>query len=310
MSSGAPVDGSKLKVLDGGLGSELEHSYPILDNPLWSASLLHSDLEAIKNAHVRFLKAGAEVIITASYQASVEGFCEFLNISKEEAVGLIKCSATLAHEARKEYQRSTKQTDIVIAGSVGPYGACQHDSSEYHGKYVDTVPADTIKEWHRPRISALLSAGVDLLAVETLPALTEAVIITDLLKEFPQAKAWFCFTCKDEEHTCYGDKFSEVVATLSPHPQVFGVGINCSAPCHVTPLLESAQTNRTKKPFIVYPNSETCKRAWQLCSDSSQPPASYVEKWVGLGARWIGGCCHTTPEDIKQIREKMDNISL
>ena len=206
-SSGAPINGSKLKVLDGDLGSELEHTYPIRDNPLWSASVLHSNPAAIKNTHVRFLDAGAEVIITASYQACVEGFCEFLKVSEEEAVALIKCSVTLAQGARKEYLKKPSQhtADILIAGSVGPYGACQYDSSEYHGKYVDTVPANVIKEWHRPRISALLSAGVDLLAVETLPALTEAVIIIDLLKEFPQAKALLSFTCKDEEHTCYGD---------------------------------------------------------------------------------------------------------
>ena len=305
------MDGSKLKVLDGGLGSELEHSYPIFDDPLWSASLLHSNPEAIKVAYMHYLEAGAEVIITASYQASVEGFCEHLKVSEVEAFDLIKRSVTLAHGVRDEYlKKSAKQMDILVAGSVGPYGACLHDLSEYHGNYVDTISADVLKEWHRPRISTLLSAGVDLLAVETFPAFAEATIILDLLKDYPQAKAWFTFTCKDEEHTRHGDKFAEVVATLSPHSQVFGVGINCSAPCHITPLLESAQTSRTEKPFIVYPNSETLKREWQLCTDSRQPLVSYVEKWVKLGARWIGGCCLTTPEDIEQIKGKMDALSL
>ena len=306
------MDGSKLKVLDGGLGSTLEHVYPISDDPLWSASLLHTQPEAIKKTHVQFLESGAEVVITASYQASIEGFCEFLKISKDEAIDLMKRSATLACEARDEYLKTSpnKQQSILVAGSVGPYGACQHDSSEYHGKYVDTVSADTIKEWHRPRISALISAGVDLLAIETLPALKEAIVMTDLLKEFPQIKTWMAFSCKDEQHTCYGDKFSDVVTALSSHPQVLGVGINCSAPCHVTPLLESAQCNRTDKPFVVYPNSETItNRDWQLRSDCSQPPATYVERWVELGARWIGGCCHTTFEDIKQIKEKMDKLA-
>jgi len=304
------MDGTKLKVLDGGVGSLLGLRYPLLDNPLWSACLLQSHPEDIKDTHSLFLEAGAEVIITASYQASVEGFCEHLKVSEIEAIDLIKRSVTLTQEARDEYvKKSAKQTDILIAGSVGPYGAYLHDNSEYYGKYVETVPADVIKEWHRPRISALLSAGVDFLAVETLPALAEAIIMMDLLKDFPQTKVWFAFACKDEEHTCYGDKFSKVVATLSPHPQVIGVGINCSAPCHVTPLLESAQHYRAEKPFIVYPNSETLKREWQLRADSSQPLVSYVEKWVGLGARWIGGCCRVTPDKIKQIKEILGNLS-
>jgi len=58
----------------------------------------------------------------------------------------------------------------LIAGSVGPYGACQHDGSEYHGNYVDHMASEQLVQWHRPRVARLLEAGVDLLACETIPA--------------------------------------------------------------------------------------------------------------------------------------------
>ena len=63
----------------------------------------------------------------------------------------------------------------LIAGSVGPYGACQHDGSEYHGNYVDHMSSEQLVEWHRPRVARLVEAGVDVLACETLPAKVSAV---------------------------------------------------------------------------------------------------------------------------------------
>ena len=76
----------------------------------------------------------------------------------------------------------------LVAGSVGPYGACCHDGSEYTGNYVDVMTTEArlmmvandeggacdlqaLIEWHRPRIRQLLDAGVDLLAIETIPAM-------------------------------------------------------------------------------------------------------------------------------------------
>ena len=82
---------------------------------------------------------------------------------------------------------------VRIAGSLGSYGACLHDGSEY---CVKRVPRETIKNWHRPRMSALVEAGVDYLAIETIPALAEAEILVELLREFLNQKAWVSFTCK------------------------------------------------------------------------------------------------------------------
>lgn len=90
-------------------------------------------------------------------------------------------------------------TDIkipLIVGSVGPYGASLHDASEYSGAYADTTSVQVMKEWHIPRINALIEAGVDLLALETIPCKAEAVMLTELLKEYPSINAWLSFSCR------------------------------------------------------------------------------------------------------------------
>lgn len=65
-----------------------------------------------------------------------------------------------------------------IVGSIGPYGAHLHDGSEYTGTYADVVSKDTIKKWHRPRLNAVIEAGVDALAIETIPCLVCELIFT------------------------------------------------------------------------------------------------------------------------------------
>ena len=104
-------------------------------------------------------------------QASVQLLCENLKVTESEALDLISLSATVATQARAKFLDNNSGADSpLIAGSVGAYGACLHDSSEYTGEYVDHVSREEMKEWHRPRIAALLSAKVDLLAIETIPA--------------------------------------------------------------------------------------------------------------------------------------------
>jgi homocysteine S-methyltransferase len=190
-------------VVDGGLATELEkRGYNIADDPLWSARLLYSDPQAILEVHKSYLESGADIIITASYQASVDGFCQELGLTRHEALDLIGRSVAIAKEAQQLYSQRQRSEGVVkgrglplVAGSVGPYGACQHDGSEYTGDYVDHMTKEDLKAWHRPRVSALLSSGVDLLACETLPAVEEGVALTELLQEeFPLARAWISFS--------------------------------------------------------------------------------------------------------------------
>jgi len=84
----------------------------------------------------------------------------------------------------------------LIAGSVGSYGATLHDGSEYTGSFINSISREDLKEFHRDRIEALLDAGVDLLAMETIPVLGEALVLLDLISEYPHAKAWLSFQCR------------------------------------------------------------------------------------------------------------------
>lgn len=84
----------------------------------------------------------------------------------------------------------------MIAGSLGPYGAYLHDGSEYNGFYTDRISREELIDYHKSRISALVEGGVDLLAIETIPSKKEAEIIVELIKEFPNIKAWLSFSCQ------------------------------------------------------------------------------------------------------------------
>lgn len=163
-------------VIDGGFASQLtKHvTAPVDGDPLWSARFNATSPTAITKTHLDFLNAGADAILTNTYQASVEGYMEYLDLDRTKSIDLIKATVQLAHVARarflSEMGKSNSTIDIPwIVGSIGPYGAHLHDGSEYTGSYADYVTIDTIKNWHRTRIAAVIEAGVDALALETIP---------------------------------------------------------------------------------------------------------------------------------------------
>lgn len=86
--------------------------------------------------------------------------------------------------------------NIRVLGSVGPYGASLCDGSEYNGNYIDSINPKVLYDWHKPRIQALVEAGVDVLLFETIPSIGEADILLNILTEFPNKKAFLSFSCK------------------------------------------------------------------------------------------------------------------
>lgn len=291
VSSGGPL------VLDGGLATRLEAYGSDLRGGLWSARLLADAPELIRQAHRDFFEAGADVAISAGYQASVEGFTS-RGIDRADAVRLVARSVELALAERDAFGAG------LVAAGVGPYGAVLADGGEYTGDY--DLDEDGLYQWHRERWQVLTGSGADLVACETLPSLTEARALARLLTETPGVRAWMSFSCRDGEHIGDGTPMQEVVAELAPlhaRGSLVAVGVNCTAPRHVPALVRTVAAAGI--PAVAYPNSgeewDPLHRRWSGTGEPSEFGAAAVDWWRS-GAALVGGCCRTGPEHIRSVR--------
>ena len=301
------LDYQNVFILDGGLATELEARRHNLDDPLWSAKLLLEQPEVIRQVHSDYLWAGADCVISASYQASLPGLMA-RGLSKAEASDLIRLSVRLAIEARDQFWASKAnhrgRLRPLVAASVGPYGAYLADGSEYTGNY--DLDETGLLEWHWPRWQILAQSEADLLACETLPSLAEARALRQLLLETPNTPAWMSFTCRDGAHISDGTPLAECVRLLDDVPNLIAVGINCTPPHFVPDLITAVQAN-TNKLIIVYPNSgeryDATNKRWLGESDPAEF-GTISREWRKMGALLVGGCCRTRPAHIRQIRDR------
>jgi homocysteine S-methyltransferase len=258
----------------------------------------------IERVHFDYFEAGADCATTASYQATIEGFTR-RGLSEKEAIALIQKSVQLARDARDQFwaekSNRARRPKPFIAASVGPYGAFLADGSEYRGNYG--LSERDLMDFHRPRMRALIEAGAELLACETIPSLIEARALAKLLKEFPDTSAWVSFSARDEKHVPEGQVFTDCVEELEAHPQIAAIGVNCTSPVYITSLIREAK-KATEKPILVYPNSGETYNAEKNDWNGEPVLESFSEQareWYQAGARLIGGCCRTTPDDIRVI---------
>ncbi|KAL5004383.1 hypothetical protein ScPMuIL_017839 [Solemya velum] len=285
--------------------------FNLQNDPLWSAKLLQTNPDAIVQAHKNFLEVGSDLIVTLTYQASVGGFQEHLGVSEQGARELIGSSVSLARQACQEV--SSEKGEVItatVAGSVGAYGAVLHDNSEYTGSYAENITTQELIDFHRPRVQALLDAGADMLAVETIPIQKEVDAVVELLKEFPNSVSYVSYTCKNGDEVAHGERFSEAVRSAVQSDQVVAVGINCTLPEHISPLLKSIQHLDLSKPVLVKPNSWekwTAGKGWHGRA-SALSRKDYAREWVDLGARWLGGCCRVTPSDIADLKHVVTDL--
>ena len=320
-------------ILDGGLATELEARGHDLRDRLWSARLLLTDPAAIEAVHLAYYRAGAQVATTASYQATIPGFAS-VGLDTTAALASIRRSVELADRARQRVRAERPAAGatvaagaagaagaaspagaagvamvvpdgLLVAGSIGPYGAMLADGSEYRGDYDPGT--DALRELHAPRMDALLEAGVDLLALETIPSAREAEVLVDLVAE-RDVRAWLSFQARDDAHIADGTTIETAIATADGHDEIVAVGVNCTAPRHVRGLLQRMAASTTR-PLVAYPNGGdrwvASDRRWVADDGAGGFDAAEAASWSGLGAAWLGGCCGTGPSAIAALARQL-----
>ena len=298
----AMLDPRRPLVLDGGLGSELAARGHDVSSPLWSAALIISQPDAIVEVHRAYLDAGARIIISASYQASIPGL-QAAGYDMPAIEAVFTGATALACRARDEFLRDNPDCGYfpLVAASVGPYGAYLADGSEYRGNYgVDDAQ---LRSFHAQRLRWLDDSGADLLACETIPDLQEARVLAQLLAS-TKTPGWISFCCRDSDHLRDGKRLLDAVALFREVPNVVALGVNCCAPDLVSGLIATLRSVAGERLIVVYPNSgaqyDAERKRW-FGRETAQQWSRQAVAWYQAGADIIGGCCRIGPEHIRQL---------
>ena len=288
-----------MHLIDGGLSTQLSMLGARIDGPLWTGRALLDDPRLVEQAHRDFVDAGATAVITSSYQLSRAGFLAG-GMSVADADRALTESVAVARRAVGD-ARHPGGPRALVAASVGPFGAITHDGAEYRGNYG--VAHDELAAFHRERLEVLVAAGPDVLAIETIPDLVEARVLSGLLGAHPAIPKWFSFTCADERRLWAGPSIEEAVAAVADTPGLIAVGVNCVEPELVAGLARRIRAV-TDLAIIAYPNRggtwDAAAGRWRGTRTGSF--ADWLPAWRDAGVAIVGGCCGTDASDIARLR--------
>ncbi|KHO30063.1 homocysteine S-methyltransferase [Corynebacterium minutissimum] len=279
-------------LFDGGLGTLLEAQGHDISGPLWSARVLRENPALIESAHAEFFAAGAQVATTASYQVTFD-------VLGEEAEALLRRSVGVA---RGVVDKRSAQPGLLVAASIGPYGAGSGKGTDYDGAYGLT--RGELQRWHARRVAVLADTNADFLLAETIPNVDEAAALLELLSDQPKPFALSITGSIAADPA----KLSRVVELAHHAPRLGALGVNCVSPSQALAVVKRLRAG-TDKPLLACPNSG---ESWDHGAHDWRPaPAetlSLPEAVVELraaGVSLLGGCCRVGPTGIRRMREAL-----
>ena len=295
-------------VLDGGISTLLARAGVDLHHPLWTARALLERPDALVAVHTAYAEAGAEFLCTASYQLSFEGLAQ-IGMDDAAAAELFARSARCVREALAGSGR-----EAIVVGSLGSWGACAADGSEYRGDYA-RARAELL-DFHRARVDAL-APHVDMLAFETIPNRLEVEVLCELLCETDAPPAWISMPLapggEGSPRMADGTPLSQLAESLAGwsglRRRLAGLGVNCCPPRRVAAALhalnEGWTTAETRPAWVAYPNAgeRWADGEWRGEATTPSDFAAYAQEWLAAGAALIGSCCRTDDEHTRALAD-------
>ena len=288
---------NEIVILDGGIGTEI-----LRRNVSWSDHQVTRLPEVIRSIHENYIKAGADVITTNTFQLSRRSFLNhFKDLAhmrhigsenlEQRAAELLQAAVNRAREARDEV---AGDRPVAIAGSITTMEWCFRP---------DLAPGlDQARAEYLEIVQVMAESGVDLILFETFNGAAEAKVALAAAAEL-HVPAWIGFVCDAEGKLFSGETLAQAVEMLqSSKPDA--ILLNCAPPDDINAGLREL-TRHCSRPTGAFAHIGRFDPPEWLFTDE-YPPAKYLEcarRWVEMGARVTGGCCGTTPDHIQALNQ-------
>jgi enediyne biosynthesis protein CalE2 len=275
-------------LLDGAMGTELYRRGVKTRLPSWSAQALIENPEMVCEVHEDYIQAGSEIITANTFRTTSRAL-EKASL-RPRAKELTYLAVSLAKQARS----NCAGKPVWIAGSVAPLEDCYEPDL--------TPDSETAFREHSELIEWLVEAGVDLILIETMNTVQEAVVAARAaaMCGVPVFISW---TCAPDGNILSGESLNKAILSLEQHkPSAFLV--NCTPANNIGPALRKMR-EATKVPIGAYANIGKPEPIYGWEFTHELDPSAYAfeaQGWVREGAKIIGGCCGTTPEHISALK--------
>ncbi len=278
----------KVIILDGGMGTEIKARGGKTTLPLWSAEILLKNPNLVKQIHLDYIKAGAEIITTNTFRTTKRTFKKVGMEDKAREATIVACM--LARQAREE----SGKDDVLITGSMAPLEDCYSP---------DLVPLDSeLKKEHLEYAKNLKDGGVDFLLGETMISLREIKAICESAKKVGLSFA-ISFCCDKNGNLLSGEKLEDAVKLVEKYNPLF-LSLNCMSLDLISKTLKKI-VKITSLPVAVYAQGDgepADDEGWKFKGNNRQDIYSkYAKQWLKDGARIIGGCCGTNLDYIRKL---------
>lgn len=284
-------------ILDGGIGTEI-----LRRNVTWADHQLANKPEFVRGIHEDYIRAGADVISTNSFQLCRRAlYNHFRDDAHRRHVGakdlderankLLAASVHLAREAR---EHAAAKRPVAVAAAVTTLEWCFRP---------DLAPSpEQARQEYREIFQTVKDAGADMVLLETVNSIGEARVGLEVAKSLG-LPCWVAFVCDEQGRLFTGETMQQAAAAL----ETLGVDailLNCAPPDDITAGMKQLKPH-ARAPIGAYAHVGRFNPPEWLFTDE-YPPAKYratAAGWKQMGATILGGCCGTTPDHIASLAE-------